>query len=190
MLSEKGSIKTAAIPVAGALDLYRKKIKLISLIMLIVGAVGLIAYIVSSTAVEIKYNKEYHLFNIMLIFAVPFTLGLIGYITVIRLHKREEKEGLISSCEFYADCFFHLPHKLQPLAEEKIGYADAVLKRENEKYGYIYVFSRGIFLVFSKEDLTCGELNAIRKNFRQPIPDGEDIAQIENYKNKEESTRF
>ena len=179
MITDKGSIKTASISVESALVIYRRKIKIISLIMLIVGAVGLVAYIALSTVFEKKW------LDALLVFAVPFTLGLIGTITIARVHKREKLKPVTCRCEFFADCFFcktKTATSQQETNTDKFAYADAVLKSENEKFGYIYVLSRGVFVPFGKEDLTDDELNAIRKNFRKPIRDGEESAKLENYR--------
>lgn len=177
MITDNGSVKTKSIEVAPALDLYRKKLKLICLIMLIIGAIGLFAYIALSTILENKWLSA------LLIFAVPFTLGLIGFVTIVRLHKREAREAGTSECEFFADCFICKVQNTQGVNDSaKIAYSDAVLKRENENYGYIFVFNKGLFLVFSKEDLTESELNAIYKNFRKQV-DGE-VAPLEKFKDE------
>ncbi len=177
MLTENGSIRTKEIAVAPALDLYRKKLKLICLIMLIVGTVGLVAYIVTGMVWDIKW------LDVLLVFAVPFTLGLIGFITFVRLNKREAREGYVSECEFFADCFICKARSAQGVEEtEKIAYADAVLKRENEKYAYILVLGKGLFIVFGKEDLTAPELNAIRKNFRKEVAqEVEEVTPLEKF---------
>lgn len=173
MLTERGSIKTSSVSVSPALDMYRKKFKIISIIMLIAGAIGLVAYFAVSTVWEKKW------FDALLIFAAPFTLGLIGTITIVRLHSREKKDARESHCEFFDDCFFY---SIEEVGRDKFDYSDAVLKSENEKYGYIYVFSKGVFFPFCKDDLTTSELNAIRRNFRKTIPDGEDVAKLEKFK--------
>ena len=180
MITDKGSIKTESVSVESALVVYRKKIKIIALIMLIVGSVGLAAYIALSTAFdEIKWLTA------LLVFAVPFTLGLIGTVTIARVHKREKLNPTTCRCEFFADFFFCTTKTAPPRESsdtDKFAYMDAILKSENEKYGYIYVLSRGVFVPFGKEDLTDDELNAIRKYFRKPIRDGEESAKLENYR--------
>ena len=167
MLTEEGSIKTENIPVAPALNEYRKKLKIISLISLILGTAGVIMYIVGSV---IDMDEAPLWVNIFLLFAVPLALGLIGYITIARLKKREKEENGSSECLFFADCFFYTfkSAKIAVFTEQFV-YSDAVLKRENERYGYIFVKSKGLFLVFSKAGLSAEELNSIRKNFGQPI---------------------
>ena len=186
MISEDGSIKTANIAVAPALTLYRKKLKTVALISLIVSAVGLVMYIVGS-CFETENGEAPRWLDIFLVFSVPFTLGLIGYITIVRLGKREAAEERTAELIFYADCFFYNSKTAIQSSDtvEKIAYPDATLKRENEKYGYIYVFSRGIFAAFSKEGLSAAELNAIRKCFRHS-PDGE-TCELKNYKKNEEN---
>ena len=185
MITDKGSIKTASVSVESALVVYRRKIKIIALIMLVVGSVGLAAYIALSTAFdEIKWLTA------LRVFAVPFTLGLIGTVTIARVHKREKLNPTTCRCEFFADFFFCTTKTAPPRESsdtDKFAYMDAILKSENEKYGYIYVLSRGVFVPFGKEDLTDEELNAIRKNFRKPVQDGEDLAKLENFSEGDEN---
>ena len=179
MITEDGSIKTARIEDSGALSLYRKKYKIVSLILLIVGVVGTLVYIVLGTVLGGPDEDAPRWVDIFLVFAVPLALGLIGSITISRLKSRERKEGRTSECTFYADCFFYSLKSAQGTTVDKFAYSDAVLKRENEKYGYIFVQSRGAFLVFSKEGLQDSELNAIRKRFGQSTEGG--IAELKNY---------
>ena len=187
MLTEEGSIRTENISVGPALWQYRKRLKTISLISLIVGAVGLVMYIVGS-ALEAADGEGFSWIDISLVCTIPFTLGLIAYITLVRLKKRERDEDRTSECIFYADCFFYNSKATHgPAVVEKISYTDAVLKKENDNYGYIFVSSSGLFLVFSKESLQSGELNAIRKNFRQAISGGDEIAELKNYKENKDN---
>ena len=180
MLTEEGSIKTENIEVAPALNLYRKKLKIIALIALIIGVLGVIMYIVGSALETAEDGKSPVWVKVFLFFAVPLALGLIGYITIIRLNKREKAEVRTSECLFFEDCFFYTTKIInQPQTVEKILYSDAVYKGEKDKYGYIFVLSRGLFLVFSKEGLQGVEINAIRKNFGQTT-DGES-AELKNY---------
>ncbi|MCI8988250.1 MAG: hypothetical protein HFK05_00675 [Clostridia bacterium] len=179
MLNDDKSITTSTVALDGALSIYRRKFKLISLVLLIIGAIGLITYIVAGTL----YEKEPLWVKFMLAFAVPFTLGLIGFITIIRLDRRAKTEGHKANCTFYSDCFFY---NIENKPSEKFIYSDAVLKSENENYGYIYILSRAFVAVFSKDGLDCGELNAIRRKFRKTVPDGEEIAGLENYKGGED----
>ena len=179
MLSEEGYIVTENTAVAPALNLYRKKLKIVALISLIVGVIGIIMYILGSV-LEMEDGETPLWVNIFLFFAVPLALGLIGTITLIRLAKREKAENRTSECSFYADCFIHTSKSaLNSQSTDKIFYSDAVLKNENEKYGYIFVASRGLFLVFSKEGLKAEELNAIRKSFGKQVEG--DTAELKNY---------
>ena len=179
MLSEEGYISTANTAVAPALNKYRTKLTFISLMSIIVGLVGVIIYVVASV---VDMDEAPLWVNIFLFFAVPLALGLIGFITLKRLKSREGAENAESHCQFYSDCFFYT-FKSEKCAvfTEKFSYPDAVLKRENNEYGYIFVTSKGLFLVFSKEGLQDCELNAIRKNFGKQT-DG-DAAELKNYEN-------
>ena len=175
------NIKTARIAVAPALNLYRKKLKIISLIMLAVGAVGIVLYLVLSIVFADDSGEAPLWVRAFLVLAVPFTLGLIGFIVIVRLHKREVAEGREAEILFYADCFVYSSKSLKELSEsrQRFAYSDAALKGENEKFGYIFVNSKGLFLVFSKEGISDCELNAIRKCFRRS-PDGE-TCELKNY---------
>ena len=189
MLREDGSIKTAGINESQACSLYRKKHKIISLLMLIIGIAGTSVYVVLGTVLGGDTEDAPRWVNVFLLFAVPFALGLIGTITLARLKKREKAEGRETEITFYADCFFYSYKTATNSTEtvDKISYSDAVLKGINEKYGYIFVFGKGIFVAFGTEGLDSAELNAIRKNFRHPVPDTESISKLENYKPNEEN---
>ena len=185
MLTEDGSIKTAEIAVSPALELYRKKLKIIALVLLIVGAIGLIAYIVLSTVFDTDEGQKLHWTDAFLVFAVPFALGLIGSITFARLKSRESAEGRTSECVFYADCFFYsskMAHKIEK-TEEKFSYPDAAIKCENENYFYLEIKGKGIILPLGKENLSVEEQNTIRKCFR-PATDGKTV-ELKNYKPEE-----
>ena len=186
MLTEEGYISTENIAVAPVLTEYRKKLKIASLISLIVGIAGVIAYVVLSVVLMDAGGDSPRWVDIFLIFAVPCAFGLVLYISFVRLHSREKAEGAKAKCLFCADCFVYNCKSLQKITEtvEKTAYADAVLKRENEKYGYIFS-KKGLFFVFSKEGLKAEELNAIRKNFSKPF-DGE-TSELKNYKPNEEN---
>lgn len=180
MLNDNKSITTATVELSVPLSEYRKKFKFVSLLLFIIGLIGVVAYIVLSTLYDIKYGKDPVWVKLLLISAVPFTLGLIGFITVVRLNKRAAQAKDFANCVFYGDCFFY---NVENKSSLKFVYADAVLKSENENYGYIYVFSKGEFAVFSKEDLSETEINTIRKKFGKNT-DGETV-ELENYKKEE-----
>ena len=186
MPADDGSIKTASVQVAPALKSYRKKFEIISHVMLVAGTIGVLVYIVLSVVLGGEDDDAPRWVNVFIVFAVPQTLGLIGSITMSRLKKRERAENSTSECQFFADCFIYtFRSTLQPAETVyKVGYPDAVLKGENDSYGYIYIFSRGVFAVFAKEGLGDAELNAIRKCLRHN-PEG-DTAELKNYKNNEE----
>ena len=184
MITEDGSIKTENIAVAPALDLYRKKLKTIAVWALVAGAVGLIAYIAVSFSFEMKKGYTPLWVDALLIFAVPFALGLIGFITIVRLKKREKRENHTGEFVFYADCFFYRYKTAShpEITGEKFFYADAVLKRENEQYGYIFVKSKGLLLVFGKAGLNDMEINTVRKLYNLAA-DGE-TKELKNYKSE------
>ena len=186
MLTDDGSIKTAQTEVAPALCIYRKKLELISIAMLIIGTIGVLVYVALSVVLSGENEDAPRWVNVFLVFAVPQALGLIGTITIERLKKREKAEGCTGECQFFADCFFYtFKTVLQTtVTVYKVGYPDAVLKGENENYGYIYIFSRGVFAVFAKDGLSEAELNAIRKCLRHNT-EGE-VAELKNYKSNEE----
>lgn len=186
MLLQDGSIKTESAENGKALGLYRKKQKIVSLVLLITGAVGLAAYLVASSLLIAVFNGAPRWMDIFLVFAVPFTLGLIGCVTIARLKSREKKEGRTSEMQFYADCFIVKAQTAQTPSESKrISYLDGILKCENEKFGYILLIRRPVILPFSKENLGADELNAIRRLFKIQI-DGE-CAELKNYKTEEEN---
>lgn len=184
MLTDSGSIKTNEVDFEDAMVKYRKKYKILWLVMLIVGAAGLVAYFSLLVALEIIYKREFPWLDVMFIFAVPFALGLIFTVSIARIHKYELREEKVGACEFFADCFFctvraSASFQTSP-TQLKLNYSDGIYKCENEKYAYIYVPEKRYFLPFGKDGLSVAELNGIRKNFKQII-DG-DAVELENYK--------
>lgn len=191
MLSDKGSIKTARISVETALVTYRRKLKLISLIVLIIGAVGVAAYIVVGTVLDVVYNKEPAWVDALLAFAVPFTLGLIGFVTIVRLDRRAANEGASSVCEFFADCLIYSAESIScSPVNYKVGYSDAVYKGSKGRYGYVYILSRAVLFPFCLEDLTKAELNTVLKLFRSALPDGAETVELEKYRDEEDKNEL
>ena len=186
MIAEDGSVKTANISVVPALKEYRKKLKLISIILLIVGSIGVIVYLTLSAILDTVKGETPLWVDILGVFAVPDMLGLIGSIVLDRLERREKKENCTAEVSFYADCFFYRSKSASRPEErsESFFYPNAVLKRETEEYGYIFVSGTGDFLIFGKEGLEERELNTIRKLLKVPVPDGETV-ELKNYKTKE-----
>ncbi len=156
-----GCIKTESVSMADALITYRRKPKLISLIMLIIGAVGLFGYMVLAAVLETAFDESPLWIDAFLVFAFPFTLGLIGFITMVRLNRSAKKHDEHSCCVFYADCFFY--------NGEKLGYGLCSIKREIQNYGYIFAMNGNLFLPFSTTGLSETELNTVRALFRQSV---------------------
>ena len=186
MIAEDGSVNTANISVVPALKEYRKKLKLISIILLIVGSIGVIVYLTLSAILDTVNGETPLWVDILGVFVVPDTLGLIGSIVLDRLERREKKENCTAEVSFYADCFFYRSKSASHPDEksEMFFYTNAVLKRETEKYGYIFVNGTGDFLVFGKEGFDERELNTIRKLLKVPVPDGETV-ELKNYTKNE-----
>ena len=189
MLNENGGINTQRIEVASALILYRKKIKILLIVALIVGTLGVIAHLGLSSALQIIDGKTPIWVEVILfVSAPPFVLGLVGTITLARQRSREKKDNCKAQFVFYGDCFFYKFSNTQTIEpmNRKFFYSDAVLKGENENFGYICLLRNSTVLPFSKENLEEKELNAIRKNFGKPA--GGETAELKNYKTEEINT--
>ena len=123
-----------------------------SLIMLIIGSVGLVAYIVLGTIFD-NTALDY-----MLAFAVPFGFGLVFLITVKKMSKNIEKIKQTNEYTFEQDYMSVTTYRFEENEGSiKVYYRDLVKSRETKKYIFMYI-NKVSALAVDKTLLTEDEL--------------------------------
>ena len=135
------------------------KSKLISLIMMIIGAVGLIVYVLLGTFIP----GEPKWVELFLLFAIPLGVGLVCLVT-INITNKKSLEGdrelkLVFSEESYIVSEIKNGEKV---AEVNVYYKDVLKTRETQNYFFIYQ-SQTIAHPVKKSDLTTEQLEQVKK---------------------------
>lgn len=172
MVTQSGTIKTEFSDFGGMLTALRKNAKIGLIIMLVIGAIGLVAYIAVSTVLETNYESAPAWCDALLVFAVPFAFGLVFSIIFTALEKQARKNvGAVNIYEFFSDCFI--------IRGARGGMQTSVFRAEYAKV--TKVFEKGNYLIFyytastllfplDKSQLTEEELNTVKKLLRAPVP--------------------
>lgn len=129
---------------------------IIDLITMIIGIIGLSAYIIIKIFVE-NSNVEY-----LLIFSIPFAFGLVFYLTVKKQLKKIKNNIKLNIYEFYED-FMNIKtmDNGEDVGSVKIYYKDLVKKRESRNYFFLFINNVNAFPI-AKCELTENELKEVR----------------------------
>ena len=127
-----------------------------SLIAMIVGAIGLLVYLVVATIFENPY------LDILLVFAIPFGFGLVYVITINKLMKNVE---LINQTNEYTfeESFFTVTttRNAEVTGSAKIYYKELYKNREEKDYIFMYINKTSAIAV-QKSNMTNDELIILR----------------------------
>lgn len=127
------------------------------LISMIVGIVGLVAYVVLGTFIENPY------LDVMLIFAVPFGFGLVFYITINKNIKKMTENNFVNEYEFDGDVINVATTKNgEVVGTQKVKIADIYKIKITDEYIFIYINKVNAFIV-DKKALSDDELSEIKK---------------------------
>ena len=126
------------------------------LFMMIIGIIGLLAYIIIGTVVE-NANVEY-----LLVFSIPFGMGLVFYLVIKRQLKQIKNSTNLNIYEFYED-FVNVKtmNNGEDVGTVKVYYKDIIKKRESKNYFFLFINNVNAFPV-AKFGLTEDELKEIR----------------------------
>lgn len=130
-----------------------KNIKLVSIIMLVIGCVGIAGYIIASCFVSSGY------LDVMLVFALPFGYGLVYLVSVNNMIKKAEGNATVNHYQFEEDYFNASSSKNgEIIGTVKYYYKDIKKIKERDGYLLLYVNSINAFMVeeseLSENDLT------------------------------------
>lgn len=180
MVTEKGSIINRTVLCEKVQKQNSRTLFIVSLVCLIVGAIGLAAYIGVSTYLGTVYDDAPAWCDALLVFAVPFAFGLIFLLTIHSLVKQARKNsGVINEYEFFADCIMAREIRGEEVcATVRMDYAQIVKTKEKGEYLFFYYQVKQFLYPIEKAALTTEELNTIKKLMRAPVPEGAEIIEL------------
>ena len=161
MVTENGTIKIETRLDENVQKEFMAKTFIVSLVCLILGSVGLVAYLtwdVLSEFIEIKAPS----IVLLIAFSCLFAFGLVFIISRNKVVKKARSENKSEVYEFFnnyvvANDYFNG----EQVATVKIYYNQIVKRKETKNYIFFYVQATAACPV-SKANLTEGELNAVR----------------------------
>lgn len=180
MVTEKGSIINRTVLSEKVQKQNSRTLFIVSLICLIVGAIGLAAYIGVSTYLETVYEDAPAWCDALLVFAVPFAFGLIFLLTIHSLVKQARKNsGVINEYEFFADCIMAREIRgEETTANVRMEYAQILKTKEKGDYLFFYYQVKQFLYPVEKATLSTDELNTVKKLMRAPVPAGAKILEL------------
>lgn len=133
-----------------------KKPKLISLICVIIGAIGLVAYIAISMFID------HWAINILLFFAFPFGVGLVTLTTINKNTKNFKLNNVINNYKFYEDHIIITSFKGdEQIGMSKIEYSAINKIKETETFLFFFANFSAAFPII-KTALNNDELSTIK----------------------------
>lgn len=112
-----------------------KKAYIIWLTALIVGVIGLVAYIVLGTIFP-----DVSELDLLLFFSMPFGFGLVFVLTIKKQIKSVEKLNQVNTYEFFEDhVVVSTVRNMEVVGSVKIYYKDLTKSKETEKYFLLYL---------------------------------------------------
>lgn len=160
MLTESGTV-LASVTVNQAMQRkLTKKLYIASIICLVIGVLGLAAYLVIAVVLE-KNESDY--LDVMLLFAVPFGFGLIFLLSLQKKYRDAVRAGeRVMTYEFFADgLVIREFSEGKQLAMSRADYSQMVKVAEKSEYIFIY-FIKTALLPVDKATLTGEELAVVR----------------------------
>lgn len=174
MITQSGAIKTEFTDFTGMQKKYHATLKTVSIILLVIGSLGLVAYIAVSTVLDTTYENAPAWCDAMLIFAVPFAFGLVLIIIIQAQQKQARKNvGAVNIYEFFSDCIIIRGGRagLQT-GVFRAEYAQVTKVKEVGNYLIFYYAANVSLFPLDKTQLTEEELNTIKALLRAPVQEG------------------
>lgn len=165
MITENRTIKTQFCDFESAQKALTHRLFVLSVIMLVIGSAGIIAYIALGTIFETPEGKTPLWVDAFLFFAVPFAFGLIFTISLTRQVKNAKKfAGSVNDYEFYSDCLImsEIRHGVS-VGVARLEYNQIVKVRQKGKY--LFFGYRNGMAVYPMDitALSAEELNTVKK---------------------------
>ena len=134
-----------------------KGVIIFCIVSLVLGSVGLLLYIGLTMFFENIY------LDILLLFCIPFSLGLVYIIMINKNIKTMAKSNITNEYEFNIDHIFVTSYKNgEQVGTQKVYYKDVFKTRETDEYIFIYVNRISAFIL-KKSNATTEQLTIIKR---------------------------
>lgn len=186
MITEYGSVLTPKTTAGEARKAFAnyfgwiQKLKWLWIVLIVIGAIGLVAYIGLATYWEEVYGYEPNWVELILIAsAVIFAVGLV-FVLMVRFAKKEQlkTDDILTNCEFFSDCIIFREFKDgEQLGVFRINYTQILAVKQRE--GFIYcTIAQGIAYPVFINGLSQAELNTIHKQLKLPVSENAGIIEL------------
>ena len=192
MITENGTIKVETRLDENVQKEFMAKTFIVSLVCLILGSVGIVAYLtwdILSEFIAIKAPS----FVLLVVFACAFAFGLVFVISRNKVVKKARTENKKEVYEFFNNYVVANDYlNGEQVATVKIYYNQIIKRKETKNYIFFFVQATAACPV-SKAGLTEGELNAIRallgtgtnRGAAMQLPNGSDGKEVKEDKTSE-----
>ena len=180
MITERKSILNQTVLSEKIQKTYLHKLFIISLVCLIIGALGVAAYIAVGVTLDVIYGEMPVWCEVLLIFAVPFAFGLIFMLTINSLVRQARRNsGVINEYEFFSDCL--LAREIrggEVCANLRLDYSQIVkTKRLGEYIFFAYQFKSQYYPI-DTTTLSEAEINTILKLFGATLAESAETLEL------------
>lgn len=139
---------------------FTKNFKIYSIIATVIGAIGIVAYIVTSLFVNSSF------LDILLVFSLPFAFGVVYLFMINKTTKKTVASELVNEYEFDNNFFTVTSYKhSEQVGTIKVFYKEIYKIKEKNNYIFLYINRVNAYIVdtenLPKEDITL--LRAILK---------------------------
>ncbi len=180
MVTEQNTIKTEFSDFKKLQKFLWQKLYICSIISLVVGVIGVLAYIIVSTVWETLYEYSPAWCEALLAFAVPLGIGIVFVLSFRSTFKQGEKLADAANVyEFYSDCvMIRELHGGVETGVARMEYAKIAKTAEKGQYLLIRYIGGGSALPIDKTTLSQTELNTVKKLLLLEVPQNADIKEL------------
>ncbi|MBD5632625.1 MAG: hypothetical protein HDP34_05290 [Clostridia bacterium] len=192
MITENNSIKTEVSDFVSVQKELSYKLNIVSIVALIIGSAGLLAYFVLGVLFE-----EAKWVDALLVFAVPFTLGLVFVVAFRTQIKQSQKNaGSTNVYEFFSDCLVMREMRFgSEIAVVRVSYGDIFKVKNTANYLLFFYRVKNLAYPVDKTKLSPVEVNTIKRLLGAKIDENIEVLQLStcgsveiNLNNNQQST--
>lgn len=183
MITENNTIKTEFSDFKRVQKALFQKLFVCSVVALIIGAIGVLAYIILATVWETLYEYTPAWCDALLVFAVPLGIGIVFTLSFRSTFKQAEKlAGSVNEYEFYSDCvIIREINNGKEVAGRRTEY-NRINTTQKGQYLLIRYLNNNQALPIDTATLSERELNTIKKLLRLDVPEGAETIQLADAK--------